>query len=93
MIVCILLGHIDEEQFTSWLMKMPAHQIEPLLAFDIIPSEINEEAHRSFTNMTRQYSRQPSVRVSYICDICQYKINTSMEIQSFKLHVESVSSD
>ena len=54
------IGQITEDQFTARVLQMQYDSLDSVLAFSIVPEDINAEAHRAFTNSTRQ---PPTARV------------------------------
>ncbi|ELU16815.1 hypothetical protein CAPTEDRAFT_225193 [Capitella teleta] len=46
-------GAINVDQFVRWIKSMPYDSISPLLEFNIVPHDINVEAHRAFTSHSR----------------------------------------
>lgn len=51
-------GYITEEQFVRWVKSMPYDSIAPILEFNIVPHDINLEAHRAFTSLSRVSYRE-----------------------------------
>lgn len=49
----LILGVITLSQWSSWARRMPSDQMETVLEFNIIPPDINMEAHRAFTSQNQ----------------------------------------
>lgn len=50
-------GFIEKDQFVMWVQQLPQGTLDDLFNFHIIPPAVNQEAHRTFTSMTKTSDR------------------------------------
>lgn len=76
----LFLGFITEQQFVNFVQGLPPATVSAILDFSIIPPDVNAEAHRAFTAMTKNSAslvrpcKVPATEcnIGLFCQLCRF---------------------